>query len=79
MKLYLSTCAGSRRRYGWKVRFEWDPTRPLTHLDAKTLRRHYRTLRRAGIDDMAARWLIWDLVDTGRRAIRDNDGTRVSS
>jgi hypothetical protein len=79
MKLYLSTCGGTRRRYGWKVRFEWDPTRPQTPHDGRTLRRHYRTLRRAGVSEYAARWIIWDLIDAGRRATRNNDGTRVSA
>lgn len=79
MKLYLSTCAGTRRRYGWKVRFEWDPTRPLTPHDANTLRRHYRTIRRAGIEEMAARWMIWDLIDAGGRATRDLDRPGVSA
>lgn len=79
MKLYLSTMAGTRRRYGWKVRYEWDPTRPMTELYARTLRRHYRTIRRAGLDEMSARWMIWDLVDIGEKATRNNDRERAAS
>jgi hypothetical protein len=43
---------------------------------AFTIRRHYRTLRRAGLDKWAARWFVMDLFQIGRFAadpIRMND------
>jgi hypothetical protein len=55
MTLYLATLGGARRRFGWKVRFSWDPDRQITDLDRRTLRRLYRQMRIAGLTELDAR------------------------
>jgi len=70
VKLYLSTIGDYRRHYAREVHQEWDDHRPITELDRQTLRRHYRRLRKSGINATGSRWIIWDLVDAGRRASR---------
>lgn len=72
--LYLADIAVTRRSTGYNPRFVWEPTRGMTPTDMATLRNRYRALRRAGIQRMYARWIIWDLVDVGTRAKRDNEG-----
>ena len=69
--LYLTDIAVTRRNPGYKVIFLWDPQRGMTPTDMATLRNRYRALRRAGIERMHARWVIWDLVDAGTRAKRE--------
>lgn len=68
--LYLADIAVTRRSTGSKAIFLWDPQRAMTNYDMATLRNRYRALRRAGIERMYARWIIWDLVDAGTRAKR---------
>lgn len=70
MQLYLADIAVTRRTNDPNPRFVWDPNRGMTPTDMATLRNRYRTLRRAGIQRMYARWIIWDLVDAGTRAKR---------
>ena len=70
MQLYLSDIAVTRRTHPQQQRFIWDPNRRMTPTDMATLRNRYRTLRRAGIQRMYARWIIWDLIDAGSRARR---------
>lgn len=69
--LYLADIAVTRRKTGTKPKFVWDPNRGMTPTDMATLRNRYRALRRANIERMYARWIIWDLVDAGSRARRE--------
>lgn len=70
MQLYLTNIQAARRNGVPNPKFVWDPDRGITQSDVATLRNRYRTLRRAGIDAMYARWIIWDLIDAGTRARR---------
>lgn len=78
MTLYLATLGGARRRFGWKVRFSWNPDRQITDLDRRTLRRLYRQMRTAGLTELDARWVLWDAIDLGTRATR-HDGRPAAS
>lgn len=69
--LYLADIAVTRRTTGIHPRFVWDPNRGMTPTDMATLRNRYRALRRANIERIYARWIIWDLVDAGSRARRE--------
>lgn len=68
--LYLADIRVTRRTSGYNPRYLWDPKRGMTPTDMATLRNRYRALRRAGIERIYARWIIWDLVDAGTRATR---------
>lgn len=70
MQLYLADIRVTRRTHPQQARYVWDPNRGMTPTDMATLRNRYRTLRRAGIQRMYARWIIWDLIDAGSRAKR---------